>query len=197
MGRYPVDEIKGKTSCDLHQSMKNISRKVAVGYALSCEPRVTWHSSQILDGYACVGVDEIVPRYESLELDMAGPDDEATLEEVLGGVILWNKKDIKFPGLAPPPPSRRRSPSPPSPPRDYDNHHSTSPSRSPLSGQPSSPPLAPTKPSSPLLAPTKLLGQKRKRTTTSGLRYTLIRNPTGAPPKITVVSSQGKHLAST
>jgi hypothetical protein len=73
-------------------------------------------------------VDEIVPGYESLELDMPGLEDETTLGEVKGGLILWNKKDIKFPGLAPPPLSRRRSPSPPSPPRDYDDHHSASPS---------------------------------------------------------------------
>jgi hypothetical protein len=44
MGRYPVDKIKDKTRCELHQSMKNISMKVAVGCALSCEPGVTWHS---------------------------------------------------------------------------------------------------------------------------------------------------------
>jgi hypothetical protein len=133
-GCYPVDEIKGKTHCELYQSMKNISMKVAVGYALPCEPGVTWHSCQIPDGYACVGVDEVLRRYESLELDMAGPEDEATLEEILGGIILWKKKEIKFPGLAPPPPCRRRSPSPPSPPRDYDDHHNASPSRSPPSG---------------------------------------------------------------
>jgi hypothetical protein len=92
-------------------------------------------------------VDEIVPGYESLELDMPGPEDEATLGEVKGGVILLNKKDIKFPGLAPQPPtlSHRRSPSPPSPPCDYDDHHNASPSRSPSSGQPSLPPPAPTK----------------------------------------------------
>jgi hypothetical protein len=183
MGRYPVDEIKGKTHCELYQSMKNISMKVAVGYALPCEPGVTWHCHQIPDSYARVGVDEVLRGYDSLELDMAGPEDEATLGEILGGVILWKKKDIKLPGLAPPPLppplSRRRSPSPPSPPRDYDDHHNGSPSRSPPSGQPSSPslaptkpsspPLAPTKPSAPPLAPTKLQGQKRKkRTTTPG-----------------------------
>jgi hypothetical protein len=88
MGRYPLDEIKGKTRCELYQSMKNISMEVAVGYALFCEPGVTWHSCQIPDGYAHVGVDEVLRRYESLELDMAGPEDEATLGEVLGGVIL-------------------------------------------------------------------------------------------------------------
>jgi hypothetical protein len=159
--------------------MKNISMKVVVGYALPCEPGVTWHGRQIPDSYARVGVDEVLRGYESLELDIAGPEDEATLGEMLGGVILWKKKDIKLPGLVPPPPppSRRRSPSPPSPPRDYDDHHNTSPSRSPTSGQPSAPPLAPTKPSAPPLArtkpsapplaPTKLQGQKRKKSTTT------------------------------
>jgi hypothetical protein len=34
MDRYPVDDISGKTNCEMHQSMKNISMKVAVGYAL-------------------------------------------------------------------------------------------------------------------------------------------------------------------
>jgi hypothetical protein len=40
MYRYPMDGIKDKTPCELHQSMKNISMKVAVGYALSCEPGI-------------------------------------------------------------------------------------------------------------------------------------------------------------
>ena len=31
MARYPVDDIKEKKMCDLHQSMMNISFKVAVG----------------------------------------------------------------------------------------------------------------------------------------------------------------------
>jgi hypothetical protein len=44
MDRYPMDGIQDKTPCELHQSMKNISMKVAVSYALSCEPGVTWHS---------------------------------------------------------------------------------------------------------------------------------------------------------
>jgi hypothetical protein len=79
MDRYPVDGIKDKTPCELHQSMKNISMKMAISYALSCEPGVTWHSHQIPVGYARVGVDEIVPGYESLDLDMPGPEDEATL----------------------------------------------------------------------------------------------------------------------
>jgi hypothetical protein len=33
-------------------------------------------------------VDAIVPGYESLELDVAGTEEESTLGEVLGGVIL-------------------------------------------------------------------------------------------------------------
>jgi hypothetical protein len=38
MDRYPVDDISGKTNCGMHQSMKNISMKVAVGYALPSGP---------------------------------------------------------------------------------------------------------------------------------------------------------------
>jgi hypothetical protein len=38
MDRYPVDDIRDKTNCAMHQSMKNISMKVAVAYALPCGP---------------------------------------------------------------------------------------------------------------------------------------------------------------
>jgi hypothetical protein len=90
-----------------------------------------------------------VPGFHDMELDIAGPEDERTLEEVLGGFILWDKNYIKLPGSAPrttPPPSRRRSPTPPSPlspPHDY-GHHNTSSSRSPPPdlGRPSPPPAA-------------------------------------------------------
>jgi hypothetical protein len=40
MDRYPVDDIRDNTNCALHQSMKSICMKVAVGFALPCEPRV-------------------------------------------------------------------------------------------------------------------------------------------------------------
>jgi hypothetical protein len=38
MDRYPMDDVREKTNCELHQAMKNISMKVAVGYALPCGP---------------------------------------------------------------------------------------------------------------------------------------------------------------
>jgi hypothetical protein len=50
-----------ETPCELHQSMKNISMKVAVRYALSCEPGVTWHSRPIPVGYARVGWMKLYP----------------------------------------------------------------------------------------------------------------------------------------
>jgi hypothetical protein len=124
--------------------------KVAVGQALPCQPDARWHGREIPAGYAKVGVDEIVTGFHDMELDIPGPEDERTLGEVLGGVILWDKNYIKLPGSAPrttPPPSRRRSPTPTSPPRspphDYD-HHNASPSRSPPPdlGRPSPPPAA-------------------------------------------------------
>jgi hypothetical protein len=146
---YPVDGIKESTSCELHQRMKNISMKVVVGQALPSGPDVRWHGHEIPTGYAKVGVDEIVTGFHDMELDIAGPEDEKTLGEVLGGVILWDKNYIKLLGSAPRttlPPSHRRlptPPSPPSPPYDY-GHHNTSPSRSPLPdlGRPSPPPAA-------------------------------------------------------
>jgi hypothetical protein len=111
--------------------------KVAVGQALPCPPDACCHGHDITAGYAKVGVDEIVTGFHDMELDIPGPEDERTLGEVVGGVILWDKNYIKLPGSAPrttPPPSHRRSSTPPSPPRspphDY-RHHSASPSRSP------------------------------------------------------------------
>jgi hypothetical protein len=142
MDRYPVDDISKKTNCEMHVPMKNISMKVAVGYVLPSGPEQLWHGREIRAGYARVGVDAIVPRYESLELDVAGPEEEATLGEVLGGVIVWDKKHIVFPGSVP-----RRPPSPPSPcnsqPPDDDreDYHSPSPHRSPPQCQPTPPPL--------------------------------------------------------
>jgi hypothetical protein len=101
MDRYPVDDISGKTRCEMHQSMKNISMKVAVGYVLPSRPGQLWHGYEIRAGYARVRVDAIVPGYESLELDITRPKEETTLGEVLGGVILWDKKHIVFLGSAP------------------------------------------------------------------------------------------------
>jgi hypothetical protein len=53
--------------------------KVAAGYALPSGHGQLWHGREIRAGYARVGVDAIVPRYESLELDVAGPEEETTL----------------------------------------------------------------------------------------------------------------------
>ena len=148
---YPVDGIKEQKPCELHQKVKNLSLKVAVGCALPCPHDARWHGREIPAGFAKVGVDEIVTGFESMELPIPGPEGERTLGEVLGGIILWEKNNIKLPGSAPtptPPPSRGRSPAPPSPPRspphDYDQHN-TSPSRSPPQGPPSSPPPLPAK----------------------------------------------------
>jgi hypothetical protein len=111
--------------------------KVAVGQALPCPPDARWHGNEIPPGYAKVTVDEIVTGFQELELDIPGLEDERTLGEVLGGVIVWDKNYIELPCSAPritPPPSRRRSPKPPSPqrspPHDY-GHQSASPSLAP------------------------------------------------------------------
>jgi hypothetical protein len=56
----------------------NVSVKVAVGYVLPAlgaegEP-VTWHGNEIPAGYARVGVDSVVPSWETLELEFPGGD---------------------------------------------------------------------------------------------------------------------------
>jgi hypothetical protein len=187
MDRYPVDAIKEKTSCELHVSLRNISMKVAVGYALPCTPGATYHCSPIPAGYARVGVDEVQPEFRSLELDMPGGEGETTLGEVTSGFILWNKKHIVFPGSAPrpssPPSSHPPPPSPPPAPRDPSASPPPSPPpapREPSASPPpaprdpsASPPPAPRDPSaspSPAQAhqptpPTKSEGRKRKSTT--------------------------------
>jgi hypothetical protein len=60
---YPVNGIKESILCELHQRMKNISMKVAVGQALPCPPDARWHGREIPAGYAKVGVDEIVTGF--------------------------------------------------------------------------------------------------------------------------------------
>ncbi|KAK1613168.1 hypothetical protein QYE76_036841 [Lolium multiflorum] len=103
---YPVDGIKEQTRCDLHQEFRNLSLKVAAGFVLPSlglegKPAL-WHGNEIPASYARVGVDTIVPSFESMELEIPGGEGQGTLEEVLGDIILWDKKNIKLPGWVPP-----------------------------------------------------------------------------------------------
>ena len=69
LARYPVDDIQETTTCELHMKMKNISMKVADGFALPYTPEATIHGNPIPPGYARVGVDEVLSGYDSLELE--------------------------------------------------------------------------------------------------------------------------------
>jgi hypothetical protein len=108
LGHTPVDDITEKTLCELHQFMKNIPLHVAKGYALPNTPDATFHYNPIPTGYARVGVDEIEPGYDGLELDFPRGDGESTLAEAQRGLILWRKDCIVFPH------STLRPPAPPS-----------------------------------------------------------------------------------
>ena len=113
MARYHVDDITERKNCELHQSMKNISMKVAVGFALPSEPGACFHGCQIPVGYAHVGVDKVMKGYESLELDVPAGEGETILEEVTRAIILWKKEYIVFADLAPRPPTPPSSSPPP------------------------------------------------------------------------------------
>ncbi|KAK1680005.1 hypothetical protein QYE76_040853 [Lolium multiflorum] len=78
----PMDGIKEQTPCDLHDVFRNVSVKVAVGYVLPAfgaegEP-ATWHGNEIPAGYARVGVDSVVPSWETLQLDIPGAPEPYT-----------------------------------------------------------------------------------------------------------------------
>ena len=113
--RYPVDDVRQLTDCELHQPMHNLSIKVAAGSALSCEPGALHHGVPIPRGYARVTVDELVPGFEELELDIKTKEGCTKLGEVKRQIILWQKKYIRLPGSAPRPPTPRNRPSPPTP----------------------------------------------------------------------------------
>ena len=68
--------------------MKNMSFKVAVGYALPNQSGASYHLRGILASYARVGVDEVVPLYANLDLDIPRGDGEKTLGEVEKGIAL-------------------------------------------------------------------------------------------------------------
>ena len=138
LARYPVDDIKERTICEIHQKMKNISMKVAVVFALPNAPKATIHGNPIPAGYARVRVDEVTPGYESLELDIPGGEGHHTLQEVLRGLCLWRKDCIVFPRPPTPPPSSSRQPTPP--------HH-------PDTERSASPPLRHPTPSNPDMEP--------------------------------------------
>jgi hypothetical protein len=162
-GPYPVDDITEPTSCELHIAMRNITLKVAVGLAVVIKPGELYHCGEIPDGYARVGVDEIMPGFDTLDLEFPGGDEEKTLADVKHGFALWPKKYIVFPEPLPRPPNPRsmsqphqqsplrieRDPRPsPSPPHQQSPHlpdRDPSPSPSPTHQQ--SPPLSERVPS--------------------------------------------------
>jgi hypothetical protein len=112
--RYPMDDVREMTNCELHQPMKNMTFKMASGDALPCLPKALHHGNPIPVGYARVSMFDIVSGFEDLELDFATPEGDQRLGDVKCQIVLWQKKYIKFPGSAPRPPTPR-NPSPPSP----------------------------------------------------------------------------------
>ena len=99
--RYPVDDITEREHCDLHAKCMNITLKVVVGYALPRVPDGTYHCSPIPDGYAVVGVDEVIPGFEQLELDFPTGEGETELGDARKSTILWKKEHIVLPHWKP------------------------------------------------------------------------------------------------
>ena len=94
--RYPVDDVGEMKHCELHQPMKNMSFKVAVGTALPCLPGALHHGGPIPAGYTRVTVDDLVEGYEDLEIDIATPEGDMKLGDVKRHIILWQKNTSSF-----------------------------------------------------------------------------------------------------
>jgi hypothetical protein len=72
MNLYPVDDIIEKTNCELHQPMKNISLRVATGFALACEPGARRHGGEIEAGYIGIERDPSMsppPQHEDIGIE--------------------------------------------------------------------------------------------------------------------------------
>lgn len=143
--RHPVDCIVQQEMCELHVPCLNITVKVADGFAVPPKPDGTYHCRPIPDGYAVVGVDEVMKAYEGIKLDFPTGEDEDELRYACKTTCLWKKEYILFPHLVQKQPSPRsnRPPSPHASPDLPDNDNDdqgASPSPSPPPRQPTSPP---------------------------------------------------------
>src|SRR3954469_13993996 len=88
-------QITEMTHCELHVKVVNVSMKVAVGYALPIGPAPTYHCRPVPQGYAVVGVDEVMHNFQGLKLDYpAGEGDVIELGEATNVTILCPKEYI-------------------------------------------------------------------------------------------------------
>jgi hypothetical protein len=94
MARCPVDDITEKGNCELHQSTKNISIKVAIGITLPSEPGACFHGHPIPASYSRVGVDEVLNGYGTLELEIPAGEGETTLGEVTHAITEKGKHRV-------------------------------------------------------------------------------------------------------
>jgi hypothetical protein len=86
--RYPMDDVREMTNCELHQPMKNMTFKVAGSDALSCLSEALHHGNPIPAGYARVSVLDIVLGFEDLEVDFATPEGDQRLGDVKRQIVL-------------------------------------------------------------------------------------------------------------
>ena len=77
----------------------NLSMKAAVGYAIPIPPQnPIYHCVPVPDGYAVVGVDEVVSGFQPMKLDYpAGEGNVDELGDATKLTVLWRKKYIVLP----------------------------------------------------------------------------------------------------
>ena len=90
-------DITETEHCELMAKCMNLTLKVAVGYVLPPGPDGTFHYNPIPDGYAIVGVDEVKPEFEGLDLEYPTGEGETHLVDAVRTTILWRKENVRLP----------------------------------------------------------------------------------------------------
>ncbi|EEC83563.1 hypothetical protein OsI_29207 [Oryza sativa Indica Group] len=123
---------------------------VAYGMTKRVKEGQKWHCNDIPHGYVPVEVEQVVAKWEDLELDIPGGDGETKLGQCSHCIILWSKADVVITGT---PAATNKPPTPPPSPRDPpdDDDYPGAPDASPPRRSPPPPPkrLRHTKASAP------------------------------------------------
>ena len=158
--RHPVDNIVQRELCDLHVPCLNITVKVAHGFALPPSPNGTYHCRPIPDGYAVVGVDEVIKTYEGIKLDFPTGEDEVELRFALKSTCLWKKEYIVFPHM-----QLNRPPSPQASPHNYNNDNQCASPDTPHNDNQGASPSPPSRERTPPRQRTPSPPQKKRKCT--------------------------------
>ena len=106
---YPVEKITQREPREVHVPIFNLSHKVAYDMAIPTTKGDRFHGDEIPLGYSRVTVDDVIDKYEELDLEIPGGDGVTKLGQATHGIILWWKRYIVLAHNRQPSPFRETS----------------------------------------------------------------------------------------